>query len=92
MQNFVNQNPNEVRTLSGLGIVNSRFERDSDLDRQAFNSTLAGTLTRAVHTILTHTSSERGRSAVPLITNVAGISPFPIRISVKVGGVEVGGV
>jgi hypothetical protein len=40
--------------------------------------------------MLTHTSSERGRTAVPLITNATGISPFPIKIAVKVGGVEIG--
>ena len=39
--------------------------------------------------MLTHASSERGRSAVPLITNAQSISPFPIKVSVKVGGVEV---
>lgn len=40
--------------------------------------------------MLTHTSSERGRTAVPLITNAAGISPFPIKMTVKIDGVEVG--
>ena len=59
-------------------------------DRQAFNATLASSLTNTIHTMLTHTSSERGRSAVPLITNAAGISPFPIKVTVKVGDVEVG--
>ncbi|RDB19500.1 hypothetical protein Hypma_013602 [Hypsizygus marmoreus] len=59
-------------------------------DRQAFNATLASTLTQSIHTMLTHTSSEKGRSAVPLITNASGISPFPIDIVVKIGGVEVG--
>lgn len=55
-----------------------------------FNTTLAATLTKSVHTILAHTSSEKGRSTVPLITNATGISPFPIRIAVKVAGTEVG--
>jgi autophagy-related protein 101 len=59
-------------------------------DRQAFNATLASSLTKTIHTMLTHTSSERGRSAVPLITNAAGISPFPIKVTVRVGDVEVG--
>ena len=59
-------------------------------DRQAFNAMLASSLTNTIHTMLTHTSSERGRSAVPLITNAAGISPFPIKVTVKVGDVEVG--
>ncbi|KAG5721399.1 hypothetical protein E4T56_gene12915 [Termitomyces sp. T112] len=57
-------------------------------DRQAFNAKLADTLSQAVFTMLTHTSSERGRAAVPLITNASGISPFPIDISVTVGGIE----
>ncbi|KNZ77901.1 hypothetical protein J132_03177 [Termitomyces sp. J132] len=56
--------------------------------RQAFNAKLADTLSQAVFTMLTHTSSERGRAAVPLITNASGISPFPIDISVTVGGIE----
>lgn len=59
-------------------------------DRQTFDSNLAATLTKSIHTMLSHTSSERGRAAVPLITNAAGISPFPIKMVVKVGGVEVG--
>jgi len=62
----------------------------ADSDRQAFNARLADTLTQALHTMLTHTSSERGRAAVPLITNASGISPFPIDITVTVGGVEIG--
>ena len=56
------------------------------LDRQVFNATLASTLSDSLHTMLTYTSSERGRMAVPLITNASGISPFPIKIEVKVGG------
>ncbi|KAH7906831.1 autophagy-related protein [Hygrophoropsis aurantiaca] len=47
-------------------------------------------LTSALRTMLTYTSSERGRNAVPLITNASGISPFPIRIAVRIGGVEIG--
>ncbi len=58
-------------------------------DRQVFNATLASKLSDSLHTMLTHTSSERGRTAVPLITNATGISPFPIKIEVKVGGVTV---
>ena len=52
--------------------------------------TLAATLTKALQVMLTHTSSEKGRNAVPLITNATGISPFPIRITVKVDGAEIG--
>ncbi|KAF5388469.1 hypothetical protein D9757_004625 [Collybiopsis confluens] len=59
-------------------------------DRQQFDTALATTLTRAVRTMLTHTSSDRGRGAVPRITNAQGISPFPIRIAVTIAGVEVG--
>ncbi|CCM03816.1 uncharacterized protein FIBRA_05965 [Fibroporia radiculosa] len=44
----------------------------------------------SLKTMLTYASSERGRSAVPLITKADGISPFPIKIAVKVGGIEVG--
>jgi autophagy-related protein 101 len=51
---------------------------------------LSKTLTESLLTMATHTSSERGRSAVPPITTNTGISPFPMAISVKVGGVEVG--
>ena len=58
-------------------------------ERQKFNADLASTLTKSLQTMLTHASSERGRSAVPLITNAQSISPFPIKVSVKVGGVEV---
>ncbi|KAF9076029.1 autophagy-related protein [Rhodocollybia butyracea] len=61
-----------------------------EADRQQFDTALANTLTKSIHTMLTHTSSDRGRTAVPLITNATGISPFPIRITVKVGGVEIG--
>jgi len=39
--------------------------------------------------MLTHTSSEKGRSAVPPITN-SEVSPFPLKITVRVGGVELG--
>ena len=58
-------------------------------DRQAFLATLSSTLTKTLYSILGHTSSDRGRAAVPPITTQAGVSPFPFRISVKVGGVEV---
>lgn len=59
-------------------------------DRQAFTNELSATLTKSVRTMLMHTSSERGRTTVPLITNATGISPFPIRMMVKVDGVEIG--
>ena len=59
-------------------------------DRQAFDANLTSTLTNSLRTMLTHTSSERGRMAVPLITEAQSISPFPIKMVVKVGGVDVG--
>ncbi|KAF8550072.1 DUF1649-domain-containing protein [Imleria badia] len=72
-------------------IVNAELRQPkSDRDRHDFSATLATTLTNALQVMLTHTSSEKGRTAVPLITNATGISPFPIRITVKVDGVEIG--
>ncbi|KIJ64177.1 hypothetical protein HYDPIDRAFT_90906 [Hydnomerulius pinastri MD-312] len=72
-------------------IVNAELRQPkSDRDRQEFNSTLSTTLSKALHAMLIHTSSEKGRTAVPLITNATGISPFPIRIAVKIDGVEIG--
>ncbi|KDQ51157.1 hypothetical protein JAAARDRAFT_73804 [Jaapia argillacea MUCL 33604] len=72
-------------------IVNAEIRQPkSERDRQAFNTNISTTLTKALQTMLTHTSSEKGRSAVPLITSNTGISPFPIKIVVKVDGVEVG--
>ncbi|KAI0714569.1 autophagy-related protein [Earliella scabrosa] len=70
-------------------VLNAEIRQPSDRERQKFNADLAATLTKSLQTMLTHASSERGRSAVPLITNATGISPFPIKISVRVGGVEV---
>ncbi|KAI0695027.1 autophagy-related protein [Cytidiella melzeri] len=63
----------------------------TERDRHAFDSELASALTKSLQTMLTYTSSERGRSVVPLITNALSISPFPYKIVVKVGGTEVGG-
>ncbi|KAF4578273.1 hypothetical protein EYR40_001566 [Pleurotus pulmonarius] len=61
----------------------------SEEERQQANAQLANTLTKSIRTMLTYTSSERGRSVVPPITVANGISPFPIKITVKVGGIEV---
>jgi len=58
-------------------------------ERQQFNQNLAATLSKSLRTMLTHTSSEQGRCAVPPITN-SEVSPFPLNISVRVGGVELG--
>ncbi|KAJ7290288.1 autophagy-related protein [Mycena rebaudengoi] len=72
-------------------IINAELRQPkSDRDRQQFLTTLAATLTKAVQTMLAHTSSEKGRAAVPLITNATGISPFPVRVAVSVGGIEIG--
>ncbi|KAI0779051.1 DUF1649-domain-containing protein [Trametes elegans] len=70
-------------------IINAEIRQPSDRERQKFNAELAGTLTKSLQTMAVHSSSERGRSAVPLITNASSISPFPIKMAVKVGGVEV---
>ncbi|KAJ3525296.1 hypothetical protein NMY22_g10635 [Coprinellus aureogranulatus] len=70
-------------------IINAELRQlKSDQERASLHSALSSTLTKIVFTMLTHTSSEQGRAAVPLITNAAGISPFPIQINVKVGDVE----
>ncbi|KAF9443000.1 DUF1649-domain-containing protein [Macrolepiota fuliginosa MF-IS2] len=72
-------------------IINAELrQHKSERDRQTFNSNLTNTLTKSIHTMLTHTSSERGRTAVPPITQSSGISPFPFKIAVNVGGVEIG--
>lgn len=59
------------------------------LDR-TFNKTLTATLIKTIHTLVTYTSSERGRGVVPPITDAAGISPFPFTVVVKIGNQEVG--
>ncbi|KZP19934.1 hypothetical protein FIBSPDRAFT_911220 [Athelia psychrophila] len=73
-------------------IVNAEMRQPkTERDRQALDTALASTLQKSLQTMLTHTSSERGRTSVPLITNSSGISPFPLRMVVKVGGVEISG-
>jgi ribonucleotide reductase alpha subunit len=59
-------------------------------ERTTLPPTLSTSLTSALLTILTHTASVPGRAAVPKIRDSSGISPFPVRIGVKVAGVEVG--
>ncbi|KAF8061838.1 autophagy-related protein [Lyophyllum atratum] len=72
-------------------VVNAKLQQpQTDEDRQSFDADSGDTLTKAIETMLIHTSSERGRMAVPLITSQAELSPFPIQISVIIGGVEVG--
>jgi len=58
-------------------------------DRLSFNANLKNTLSKSIQMILVHTSSERGRAAVPPITQSSGISPFPFKIAAHVGGVEI---
>lgn len=61
----------------------------TDRQTEDFDFIVASTLSKALHVMLTYTSSERGRNVVPLITNATGISPFPIKITIKVDGVEI---
>jgi len=61
-------------------------------DRLAFNANLTNTLSKSIQVILVHTSSERGRAAVPPITQSSGISPFPFKIAAHVGGMEIGNI
>lgn len=75
-----------LHTITNRAIYRRRFARK---ERMKFNSDLTATLTKSLKVMMTHTSSERGRSAVPLITQAQGISPFPVKIIVKVGGIEV---
>lgn len=79
-----------VRLTPLIRIITATISQPKPQDREAFNSAITHALTKSLFTMLTHTSSERGRTAVPLITNKDGISPFPINVKVKVGGVEVG--
>ncbi|KAF8587135.1 DUF1649-domain-containing protein [Ramaria rubella] len=72
-------------------VINAEIRQlHTERDRQTLNTNLSTALTDALRKILTHTSSERGRAVVPLITNpFNGLSPFPINICVKVAGTEV---
>ncbi|KAM6501013.1 Autophagy-related protein 1010 [Amanita muscaria] len=72
-------------------VINVELKQCKDeRERQVFKRELANTLTKSLQIMLAHTVSERGRIAVPLITDAGSISPFPLRMVVKVGGVEVG--
>ncbi|KAI0338551.1 hypothetical protein BDW22DRAFT_1432356 [Trametopsis cervina] len=71
--------------------INAEIQQPvNEKQRRAFETELASTLTKTLKMLLTHTSSESGRDAVPLITNSLGISPFPYKMVVKVGGSEIG--
>lgn len=52
---------------------------------------LPGKLSEILMTILTKTSSDKGRSVVPLIHSANVITPFPLTMQVRVGGVDVSG-
>jgi hypothetical protein len=72
-------------------VINAELRQPkTDRDRQKFRTTLTSTLTKAVYTMITHTSSEKGRAAVPPITDATTISPFPFKVTIKVNDVEVG--
>ncbi|KAK0473944.1 autophagy-related protein [Armillaria novae-zelandiae] len=72
-------------------VINAEIRQPLDRDRLTFDSTLAATLTKSIQTMLMHTSSGRGRSVVPPITRTHnGISPFPFKLAVKMGGIEIG--
>ncbi|KAF7314961.1 hypothetical protein MIND_00010200 [Mycena indigotica] len=71
-------------------IVNAEIRHPkSDREREQLKETLSATLTKAVHTMMVHASSEEARDIVPPITNANEISPFPINVVVSVGGVQV---
>ncbi|KDR82145.1 hypothetical protein GALMADRAFT_240679 [Galerina marginata CBS 339.88] len=72
-------------------VINAELRQPkTDLDRQKFHASLASTLTKTIHTMITYTSSEKGRAVVPPITDATTISPFPFKVTVKVGNMEVG--
>ncbi|KAF9473939.1 DUF1649-domain-containing protein [Pholiota conissans] len=62
----------------------------TDRDRTIFQAKLASTLTETIHKLVEYTSSEKGRGTVPPITDATTISPFPFKITVKVGNIELG--
>jgi len=63
----------------------------NEKERREIMDPLPGKLSEMLMTILTKTSSEKGRSVVPLIHSANVITPFPLSIRVRVGGVDVGG-
>jgi hypothetical protein len=82
-------NPPQEEVIWEEWIITLEFRNPrSDNDRLNLHLALAKKLTTAVQTILTYTSSERGRAAVPLISTNQGLSPFPYTIVLRVGGNE----
>ncbi|CAA7261031.1 unnamed protein product [Cyclocybe aegerita] len=72
-------------------VINAELRQPkTERDRQTFQANLASTLTNAIETMISYTSSERGRAVVPPITDSSTISPFPFKVLVKVGNQEVG--
>jgi len=72
-------------------VINAELRQPkTDRDRQAFQADIASTLTKAIETMITYTSSDRGRAVVPPITDAKGISPFPFKVTVTIGNLEVG--
>ncbi|KIY70103.1 hypothetical protein CYLTODRAFT_420076 [Cylindrobasidium torrendii FP15055 ss-10] len=70
--------------------INVELKQPKDTQRADFETRLSAILSKALMTMITYSTSEAGRKAVPLISDATGISPFPIRIVVKIGGIEVG--
>ncbi|EIN06411.1 DUF1649-domain-containing protein [Punctularia strigosozonata HHB-11173 SS5] len=68
--------------------ITATIQSLSSRQKAGNDAELSQTLQKTLTTILMHTSSEQGRSAVPLITSASGISPFPLKITVKVGSAE----
>lgn len=66
----------------------AQYQSRTDTSRKS-DEALSATLSQTLMKILTHTTSERGRAAVPPITNNVGITPFPVRITARVGGREI---
>ncbi|KAH8833934.1 autophagy-related protein [Flagelloscypha sp. PMI_526] len=67
-------------------LITAEVRQYSPREKEKFESTLSQALTKAVYTMLTHTSSEKGRHSVPIIqTADFGISPFPLEITVDAG-------
>lgn len=72
-------------------VINAELRQPkTEPDRLTFQINLASTLTETMHTLIKYTSSERGRAVVPPITDATTISPFPFKVVVKVGNLELG--
>ncbi|KAF8306141.1 hypothetical protein DL93DRAFT_241328 [Clavulina sp. PMI_390] len=84
--------PWETWTIDVEIDANPLHDRDSRTAvTTAPNPSLSAQLNQHLLTILTHTNSERGRQCVPMIRKAGVLSPFPYQITIRVGGIEVGG-